>query len=49
MLCRQRLRDAGRRQDRAGGFISIAIDSAAAAGLMLYLKWDRVLCLKWDS
>ena len=31
------------------GSLPIAIDSAAAACLMLCLKWDRMLCLKWDS
>ena len=49
MLCRQQLRDAGYRQGRVEEYLLIAIDSAAAACLMLCLKWDRMLCLKWDS
>jgi hypothetical protein len=49
MPCRQRLRDARRRQGQADEFTSLTIDSAAVAGLMLCLKWDRILCLKWDS
>ena len=49
MLCRQQLRDAGYRQGRVEEYLLIAIDSAAAACLILCLKWDRMLCLKWDS
>jgi hypothetical protein len=43
------LRDAGYRQGRVEESLLIAIDSAAAACLILCLKWDRMLCLKWDS
>ena len=46
MLCRQRLRDAGYCQGRAEEFLPIAIDSAAAACLMLCLKWDSWLLAK---
>jgi hypothetical protein len=42
----RRLRDAGRRQGRAEGFLLIAIDSAAAACLMLCLKWGSWLLAK---
>jgi hypothetical protein len=46
MLCRQRLRDSGCRSGRAEELLLIAIDSAAAAGLMLYLKGDGWLLAK---
>jgi len=46
MLCRQQLRNAGYRQGRAEGSLLIAIDSAAAACLMLCLKWDSWLLAK---
>ena len=46
MLCRQQLRNAGYRQGRAEGSLLITIDSAAAACLMLCLKWDSWLLAK---
>lgn len=46
MLCRQQLRDAGYRQGRVEESLLIAIDSAAAACLILCLKWDSWLLAK---
>lgn len=46
MLCRQQLRDAGYRQGRVEEYLLIAIDSAAAACLMLCLEWGSWLLAK---